>query len=307
MKANLMSRFKRWPVRAILFLLLGLAAFVLSEDAPTPASDPEPRHFGVRLEDRDPETPMDPRESRMVDRPDYPTWPVSKELPNDVFTFARVRYPSTNRGYRRRFNNKWLIDYPGSDLNFSYRLQQLTSLQVAPKADIVDIDPEQIRHYPFIYMLEVGDIDISDQQAHILRDYMMNGGFVMVDDNWGSREWANWMRAFKQMFPDRDMVELTLDHEIFHIVFDLKIIPQIPGVGWFMRGYGYEPDKPDSEGAHYYGVYDDKGRMIMCVCHNTDLGDGWEEEGYDPRYFHTYSERYAYPLGINIIFYAMTH
>ncbi len=87
----------------------------------------------------------------------------------------------------------------------------------------------------------------------------------------------------------------------------MKVIPQIPGVGWFLRGYGYEPDKPDSEGAHYYGVYDDKGRMVMCICHNTDLGDGWEEEGISQWFFETYSEKQSFPMGINIVFYAMTH
>jgi len=113
MKTISMHRIKRWAAQVILFLLLGLGAFVLSQDAASTAptvSDPEPRHFGVRLEDRDPETPMDPRESRMVDRPDFPNWQVSKEVPNDVFTFARLRYPSRSSGYRPRHFNKWLID-----------------------------------------------------------------------------------------------------------------------------------------------------------------------------------------------------
>lgn len=287
---------------------LCLAACALALAALLPASDTVeagkvwPKNFGIS---DDPELPDDPRDSRMAERSGYPTWDVSKALPNDVFTFARLRYTSNSGQYRR--SRKWMTDYPDSDLNFAFRLQQLTSLQVNPRGAMVDIKADQLRHYPFLYMLEVGDIELTDDEARILREYMMNGGFIMVDDNWGSREWRNWMRAYRQIFGGREMKELGLDHEIFHIVFDLKLIPQIPGVGWFLRGYGYEPDKPDSEGAHYYGVYDDAGRMMMCICHNTDLGDGWEEEGTDPRYFQTYSEKYAYPLGINIIFYAMTH
>lgn len=286
-------------ILALTFGFITGPSLVMSQETESKALS---RNFGIK---DDPDIPEDPRDSRMAERSGYPTWDVSKEMPNDVFTFARLRYPS-NSGYYRR-NRKWMTDYPDSDLNFAFRLQQLTSLQVNPRGAMVDINAEQLRHYPFVYMLEIGDIDITDDQARILREYMMNGGFIMVDDNWGSREWGNWMRAYHQIFGNREMKELTLDHDIFHIVFDLKVIPQIPGVGWFLRGYGYEPDKPDSEGAHYYGVYDDKGRMVMCICHNTDLGDGWEEEGTDPRYFRTYSEKFAYPLGINIIFYSMTH
>jgi hypothetical protein len=286
-------------------LVLVLAALGLAGDAPQ-RDAAEPHNFGIGGTP-DSEVPEDPRDSNMRERDSYPVWSVSKEMPNDMFTFARLRYPSAGgRGYYRR-GHKWLTDYPDSDLNFSYRLQQVTSLQVNPKGAIVDIKADQLRHYPFVYMLEIGEIDLSDDEARILRDYMLNGGFIMVDDNWGGYEWTSWLRAIKQMFPDRDMKELALEHEIFNIVFKLDKIPQIPGVHAFMRGYDYEDHGPESKGAHYYGVYDDKGRMVMCVCHNTDLGDGWEEEGTDPRYFQAYSEKYAYPLGINIIFYAMTH
>jgi hypothetical protein len=285
-------------------LLLPLLALALPGDAPH--AEPAPHNFGINGKDTS-EYPADPRDWHMREPGSHPTWSIGTDMPNDVFTFVRLRYPSGGGNGRRWRHENWRIDYPGSDVNFPYRLQQVTSMRVNPKSVIVDIDREQMRHYPFIYMLEVGDIDITDEQAKIMRDYMMNGGFIMVDDNWGSREWANWMRAFKQIFPDRDMKELTLQDEIFHAVFDLKVIPQIPGIGWFYRGYTYEADKPDSEGAHYYAVHDDKGRMIMFIGHNTDLGDGWEEEGTDPRYYAAYSEKYAFPLGINVVFYALTH
>lgn len=262
----------------------------------------KPRNFGVK----DGSALEDPREA--LRNGDFPMWSVSKELPNDVFTFARLRYNSRQRWGR---NGKWLTDYPDSDLNFSYRLQQLTSLQISPVGAIVDIDAEQLRHYPFVYMIEVGDIGITDNEARILREYMLNGGFIMVDDFWGSDEWAGFYRAFKKIFPNREPVELPLEHEIFHIVFDLKKKPQIPSVGAAIEGRSqgitYEWNKPNAETVHYKGVFDDKGHMMMMICHNTDLGDGWEEEGTDPWYFREFSEKYGYPLGINIIFYALTH
>jgi len=265
-------------------------------------------HFGTK----DSDIPQDPREAGRGQFLDFPTWPMSKSLPNDVFTFARLRYNSmSGYGGRWRRNSKWLTDYPDADLNFSYRIQQLTSLEVNPKGVIVDIEADQLRHYPFIYMIEPGEIMLTEEEAKILREYLLNGGFLMVDDFWGFEEWDNFHRALKQIFPEREPEELDVSHEIFHAVFPLKVKPQIPSVGAAMsgrdRGITFEWGKDGSEEVHYKAVFDDKRRMMMMICHNTDLGDGWEEEGTDPWYFREFSEKYAYPLGINILFYALTH
>jgi hypothetical protein len=288
------------------FLLPGSVALLFA-CLPMSAEPPGtvlPRNFGVK----DGSVYEDPREAN---RADYPMWPVSSELPNDVFTFARLRYNSYSYGGHWGHHGRWLTDYPDSDLNFSYRLQQLTALQVNPRGAIVDIETEQMRHYPFIYMLEVGGITLTNDEARTIREYLLNGGFIMVVDFWGIHEWDTFYTAFKQIFPEREPQELPLEHDIFHIVFDLKVKPQIPGIGWALRGRSqgitYEADKPGSEQVHYKGVFDDKNRMMMIICHNTDTGDGWEEEGTDPWYFREFSEKYGYPLGINIIFYAMTH
>ncbi|MEM9017180.1 MAG: DUF4159 domain-containing protein [Verrucomicrobiota bacterium] len=286
---------------AVFSITLLVTAFLLAQDS---TSRYGPTWFGIE----DGYIPEDPRHFRGGRFYDFPTWPVSQELPDDVFTFARLRY---NSGTWMGQREKWMIDYPDSELNFSYRLQQLTSLEVNPKGAIVDIDPEQLRHYPFIYMIEPGDIWITDEEARTLREYMLNGGFIMVDDFWGIYEWKNFYRAVKQIFPDREPVDLELDHPIFHMVFDLEIKPQIPAVGLAMEGrqdgITYEWNKPGSETPHYRAIFDDDGRICMMICFNTDLGDGWEEEGTDPWYFKEFSEKYAYPLGINIVFYALTH
>ena len=268
-----------------------------------------PKNFGIR----DGSVAENPRDMRRNGYDDYPTWPVSKDLPNDVFTFPRIRYNSAygGRGGWGRGNRKWATDYPDSDLNMSYRLQQLTSLQVNPNGAVVDVDPEQMRHYPFLYMIEVGDISLTDDEARTMREYMLNGGFIMVDDFWGTREWDNFEVALKQMWPDRKIEEIPLEHEIFHMVFPLKVKPQIPHIRYaeyvIQQGITWEFDKPGSEHVHYSGVFDDKRRLMMVICWNTDTGEGWEQEGTDPWYFREFSEKYAYPLGINIIFYALTH
>ena len=282
----------------VLCLAASLTGFMLHAEPPAA----RPYHFGIK----DGSVPDDPREYM---RSEFPMWSVSREVPNDVFTFARLRYKSlaySGRGNPRR----WLVDFPDSDLNFSFRLQQLTALQVNPRGCLLDIHPDQMRHFPFIYMIEVGDIVLTDEEARIIREYLLNGGFIMVDDFWGYREWDNFYAAFKQIFPEREPQELPLSHDIFHIVFDLKKKPQIPHVSVAVAnratGITYQR-QPGSEEVHYRGVFDDRGRMMMILCHNTDLGDGWEEEGTDPWFFREFSEKYAYPLGINIIFYAMTH
>lgn len=296
---------KATPTIIAILALIGCLVWAADDDN----TGGKPTNFGVK-DGSVPENPRDyPRRGGYES--EYPTWPVSKALPNDVFTFARVRYNSRGWGGRGRGNRKWSTDYPDSDMNMSYRLQQLTSLQVNPNGAIVDIVPDQIRHFPFLYMIEVGDIDITDDEAKTLRDYMLNGGFVMVDDFWGTREWENFEVALKQIWPDRKIEEIPLEHEIFHMVFPLKVKPQIPHIRFaeyvINQGITYEFDKPGSEHVHYRGVFDDKRRLMMVICWNTDTGEGWEQEGSDPWYFKEFSEKYAYPLGINIIFYALTH
>jgi len=232
-----------------------------------------------------------------------PEWENDPEFKEDVFTFVRIRYNSY-RGWGR-----WATDYPDSDLNFSYRLQQLTSLKVDPDGKVIELTDDALFDYPFIYLLEPGDLVFTDAEVQALRRYLLHGGFLMVDDFWGEAEWDNFYYEIKRVFPDREPTELPLDHPVFHCIYDLAKKPQIPSIGIALagRGYGVTWERPDAKEVHYKGLFDDKGRMMAIICHNTDLGDGWEREGEDPWYFREFSEKWAYPLGINIVFYAMTH
>ncbi len=252
---------------------------------------------------------------RYYDRRDVPYWEPDKEFAHDVFTFARIQYGSRygRGGYggygRRGPRGRWATDYPDSDLNFSYRLHQLTSMEVNPDGVILQLTDPELVNYPFIYIVEPGDMALNEPERQALRSYLLNGGFLMVDDFWGEDEWWNFYYEIKQVFPDREPVELPLSHPIFHAVFDLKEKPQIPSIGHALQGrdYGITWERPDAQQVHYKALYDDKGRMMAIICHNTDLGDGWEREGENEWYFHEFSEKKAYPLGINIVFYAMTH
>lgn len=244
-----------------------------------------------------------PRRDASVDRNGTPSWELDADMPDDVFTFVRLRYNSFWRG------GSWATDYPDAEINLQYRLQQLTSMRAHPDGKIIDIDDPALFDHPFIYMIEPGGIALSAEEAAILRTYLLRGGFLMVDDFWGEDEWESFHEGFKQIFPDRELQELPLEHPVFHCVYDLKEKPQIPSIGAAHAGRysGITTERSDAREPHYKACFDDKGRMMMIVCHNTDLGDGWEREGEDPWYFHEFSEKRSYPLGINILFYQLTH
>jgi len=249
-----------------------------------------------------------PTPAVIMDRNGVPDWEVDKDFPSDVFTFVRILYNPYGGG-----NGTWRVDWPDSDLNFSFRLQQLTALKVNPNPIILELTDERLFDYPFIYFVEPGGggggrgggLNFSPEEATILRNYLLQGGFAMFDDFWGEGEWHVFAEAMRRVFPDREPQELPLDHPILHIVYDLQEKPQVPSIEYGRRGLSYE--RPDAQEVHYRAYFDDNGRIMALACHNTDLGDGWEREGEDETYFREYSEKRAYPMGINILFYAMTH
>jgi hypothetical protein len=259
------------------------------------------------------------------DRGGVPEWENDPQFEKDVFTFARVMYNSGGgrfdggggfggrRGGRRGRGGGggWATDWDDSDLNFSFRLQQLTSIKVNPHPVVVELTNPDLFDYPFIYMIEPGNLYFSEDEVVALRKYLLAGGFLMVDDFWGDYQWENFYEQIKRVFPNREPTELPLDHEIFNIVYRLKEKPQTPSINAALEGrpWGvtWEEHGGDSRTVHYRAIFDDKGRMMAIICHNTDLGDGWEREGEDPWYFKEFAEKKAYPMGINIIVYAMTH
>ena len=236
-----------------------------------------------------------------------PTWSADEHFRKDVFTFVRIKYRVDGKYGWGHTPDRWRIDFPDSDLNFSFRLQQITALKVDPDGKVLELTDKELFDYPFIYIVEPGRLTFKEEEIPILRRYLLNGGFLMFDDFWGDWEWSNFYQEIKRVFPNREPEDLLLDHPIFHSVFDLKEKPQVPGIDSFKRGWTYDHHGSGSEEPHYRGIFDDQRRIMVIICHNTDLGDGWEREGDNEEYFHRYSEKCAYPMGINIVFYAMTH
>jgi len=256
-------------------------------------------------------------------------WDLDPEFPKDVFTFVRIDYDYTRHSIPSSYysmqssrssygrggrgggggGGRSSIDWPQSDNNFSYRLHQLTSIEVNPEPVYITLQDPSLFEYPFIYMLEPGAMRLLDQDVKNLREYLLNGGFLMIDDFWGSSQWYNVYAEMKRVFPEREPVLLTLEHPVFHCVFELKALPQIPAYNIALSSAETLSGRTSESGdpPRYYGIYDDKGRMMVIICRDTDLGDGWEREGVSHAYFSEFSEKQAYPLGINIVFYAMTH
>ncbi len=235
-----------------------------------------------------------------------PTWTNPAGFEQDVFTFARLRYLHGGRGGR----GGWSTDIPDSDLNLSYRLQQMTALRVDPDGRVLGLTDGDLANYPWIYIVEAGALYLSDAECKRLRDYLLNGGFLMFDDFWGERDWENMAEVMKQVFPERDFVELPLDHPLYHCVFDIRAKGQVPNVGLGVESEwngGVTWERPDAQDVHHRVIFDDAGRIMVFAAHNTDNGDGWEREGESDFYFRNFSEKISYPLGINVIFYAMTH
>ena len=242
---------------------------------------------------------------RVMDREGVPEWEPNEELPHDRFTFVRLRYRSTHNHFRTH----WSGDYPGADLNFSYRLQQLTSLEVAPDGLVLDITDEELLDYPFAFMSSPGKMILSSEEVVSLRGYLTNGGFLMVDDFWGREYLENVTGELARVLPGVTPVELPLSHPIFHMVYPLEQKPQVPSINAWNQGLEIEPwhgDMSDPD-PHFLGYHDERGRLIVLLCHNNDLADGWEREGQNVEYFERFSERWCYPMGINIVIYVMTH
>lgn len=253
--------------------------------------------------------PPDARTAREVESHSTgtPMWTNTPGFERDAFTFVRIRRDDNMRLGR----GNWGTDCPDSDLNLSYRLQQMSSLSADPSGRLLEITDPELFDHPWIYMVEVGSLVFRENEVPILRRYLLNGGFLMADDFWGEAEWENFEQEMKRVFPEKEWKELTLDHALYRTVFPITEKGQVPNVrqGEWSQ---YDPEhrtyeRYDAKVVHHRVLLDDKQRIMVIATHNTDNGDGWEREGENHYYFKNFSEKYSFPLGINIIVYAMTH
>jgi hypothetical protein len=227
------------------------------------------------------------------------------------FNFCRVAF----RGGRYGDGGGWGVDYPRADINLSIRLSELTKTLISvdgegePNHLVVRLTDPELFQCPFVMMTEVGSVYFDQDEVARLREYLLKGGFLWADDFWGTYAWDVWANEIGKVLPSSEypIVDLPLDHPIFHSQFEVARVPQIDSINFWMGSGGRTSERgADSATPHARAILDRQGRMIVFITHNTDLGDSWEREGDDPQYFYHFAVD-GYSLGIDVLLYAMTH
>ena len=216
-----------------------------------------------------------------------PNGPIDSE-----FFFVRLQYSSSTRS---RGGGAWLTDWPDAEMHLLPVIDRLTRVATGPAGRIVNLRSDELMDYPWLYAVEVGQWYLNDMEAARLREYLDRGGFLMVDDFWGAREWSIFTESMMKVFPDRPVVELGEEHPLLHVLYDLDQRTQIPGRGG--NRYNTTP--------HWRGIFDEEDRLLVAINFNMDMGDAWEHAD-DPWYPEPMTAL-AYRFAVNYVIYSMTH
>ena len=229
-----------------------------------------------------------------------------------AFQFCRIMFRNAGNGD----GGGWGVDYPKADQNLSYRFSELTRTSVSKTDDgnfnhivIALTDEERLARCPFIMMTEPGGAFFDEAEATALRTYLQRGGFLWADDFWGEYAWAHWENEIRKALPSSDypLFDVPLDHQLFHMLYDVREVAQIPSIGfWYGTNGGTSERGRDSAEVHVRAISDRSGHILVVMTHNTDFGDAFEREGFSRAYFETFAGP-GYAFGINALLYAMTH
>jgi hypothetical protein len=248
--------------------------------------------------------------------------PARYATPNSFghgFNFCRGLYTSS-REVREVGGMGWATDYPDADRNFSVRLAEMTKARVTrilardgtkrePEFLVVPLASDTLFQCPYLHMEDVGWSAMTPTEVAKLRLYLLKGGFLWVDDFWGANAWTNWEREMARVLPADQfrIVDIPTTDPIFHSMFTITQVPQIPSIQYWRRsGGGISERGPDSEEPHFRGIYDGAGNLMVVMTHNTDVSDAWEREAEDQRFFNSFSP-IGYAFGVNVLLYAFTH
>lgn len=232
------------------------------------------------------------------------------------WVFARLMYPQHPNARFGRWSHRWggvldwreggtswTQDYPRADRHFAQAVRRLSRVHARSVEQPVNLDDgEDVFNWPWLCAGEMGDWKLTDSQIKKLREYLLRGGFLMLDDFWGTEEWLRFEESMHQVFPDRPIVEIDSADAIFHTVYDLDDRYQVPGQWALARGTTY---RNDGETPHWRGIYDDHGRVMVAMSFNSDVGDSWEWAD-DPEYPEKYSAL-GIRIGVNYVMYSLTH
>jgi hypothetical protein len=242
---------------------------------------------------------------------EYNNFPLPSDYQEKTeWVFARLMYPPVSRLYGgfsfygdwREGASNWTMDYPRSDRHFSQALRRLTRVHARSAEQSVNLDDGDVYDWPWLYGVEVGHWNLTDAQVQTMREFLLRGGFFMCDDFHGTIEWEVFTASMQRIFPDRPIVEIPSPDQIFHTIYDLDDRYQVPGAQFLDSRQTWEKD---GKIPHWRGIYDDKGRLMVAICFDMDLGDSWEHAD-NPEYPEKYSAL-GIRIGINYVTYAMTH
>jgi len=222
---------------------------------------------------------------------------ASVRKPTGEFNFVRLIYSGGND------LDNWMTDYPKADRQLVLGLRRISDLDyISEEPKAIGISDPELFKYPFCYAVEVCQMRLSDSEARILREYLLRGGFLQVDDFHGDAEWQSFAQQMKKVFPEYDPVDLPVSHPIFHCFYDIDSLIQIPGLQYLYTG---STSEKGGTTPHYRAIINKDGRIMVMINHNSDLGDAWEWAD-EPAYSSLFSTR-AYQLATNYIVYSMTH
>ena len=232
-----------------------------------------------------------------------------EELPDGDFVLCRLVY---TEGIR--FAQGWQTDYPLGERNLSIRFSEITRTRVSRAGDgsphhyLVRATDDALFQCPFLMAGDPGSMGLTEPEANRLREYLLKGGFLWVDDMWGSQQWAAFTYELAKIFPPDEypIEDVPLTDPIFSAQFIVEEMPQIPNIMHWRRTGGTSEQGADSAIPYFRAVRDDDGRIMVAITHNTDIADAFEREGEDPQFFYQFSPK-GYALGINVLLHALTH
>jgi hypothetical protein len=240
-----------------------------------------------------------------------PKWATPADF-DGSYLYCRGFYRSV---MREAGGQGWSTDYPGADNNFSVRLAELTTVHIhlnpdsQPNTVVVSLGDPLLFRCPMLFMEDIGTAEFKEDEVNNLREFFRKGGFLWVDDYWGTNAWAQWVSQISRVLPPAEfpIFDLPIEHPVMHTLYDVKSFLQVSSIQFWAQSGGSVTERgSDSVPVHYRGIQDSHGRLMVLMTHNTDVADTWEREGENQEYFDRFSPA-GYAIGVNVVLYAMTH
>jgi hypothetical protein len=247
---------------------------------------------------------------RVVEGPGVPVRSAPPNFEDGAFTACKLMYTSNRR---EAGGVGWSTDYPFAAINLMTRLSELTRVRVSHDSShevnywVVRITDPELFECPFLIGTDVGTLAFTDEEVKRLREYLLKGGFLWVDDFWGTESWEQWSEEIHKVLPEYPIFDVPADDPIRNVLFSIKSVEQVSSINFWRRSGGDTSERgSDSPHANYRAIADGKGRIVVIMTHNTDIGDSMEREAEDPEFFEHFSPG-GYALVTNMVLYSLTH